>query len=130
MHASQQPRSRERSLRAPYYGIRYACLFLHGGQSRGCIWTLRHPHLIQPYLAHYDHLASHYGGPWCSPIPWWCTKQYLQVPDSPIYRKMQGLPVPNMVTIWSPHTEPPPYDFLNLYGACMQAPGAQKLGTR
>jgi hypothetical protein len=34
--------------------------------------TLRHPHLIQPYLAYYDHLASHYGGPWCSPIPWWC----------------------------------------------------------
>jgi hypothetical protein len=44
----------------------------YGGQSRGCIWTLRHPHLIQPYLAYYDHLASHYGGPCCSPIPWWC----------------------------------------------------------
>jgi hypothetical protein len=39
----------------------------YGGQSRGCIWTLRHPHLIQPYLAYYDHLASHYGGPWCPP---------------------------------------------------------------
>jgi hypothetical protein len=24
----------------------------YGGQSRGCIWTLRHPHLIQPYLAY------------------------------------------------------------------------------
>jgi hypothetical protein len=44
----------------------------YGGQSRKCIWTLRHPHLIQPYLAYYDYLASHYGGPWCSPIPWWC----------------------------------------------------------
>jgi hypothetical protein len=36
------------------------------------IWTLRHPHLIQPYLAYYEHLASQHGGPWCSPIPWWC----------------------------------------------------------
>jgi hypothetical protein len=39
----------------------------------GVFGALRHPHLIQPYLAYYDHLASHYaGGPWCSPIPWWC----------------------------------------------------------
>ena len=44
----------------------------YGGQSRGYIWTLRHPHLIQPYLAYYEHLASQHGGPWCSPIPWWC----------------------------------------------------------
>jgi hypothetical protein len=36
----------------------------------GKFGTLRHPHLIviQPYLAYYDHLASHYGGPSCSPI--------------------------------------------------------------
>jgi hypothetical protein len=27
----------------------------------GVFGTLRHPHLIQPYLAYYDHLASHYG---------------------------------------------------------------------
>jgi hypothetical protein len=33
----------------------------YGGQSRGCIWTLRHRHLIQPYLAYYDRLESHYG---------------------------------------------------------------------
>jgi hypothetical protein len=32
-----------------------------GQQRRGCIWTLRHPHIIQPYLAYYDHVASHYG---------------------------------------------------------------------
>ena len=30
----------------------------------GVFGTLRHPHLIQPYLAYYDHMASHYGGPW------------------------------------------------------------------
>ena len=51
----------------------------------GVFGTLRDPHLIQPYLAYYDHLASHYGGPWCSPIPWWCTKKHLQVSDPPIY---------------------------------------------
>ena len=38
----------------------------------GVFGTLRHPHLIRPYLAYYDHVASHDGGPWCSPIPWWC----------------------------------------------------------
>jgi hypothetical protein len=27
----------------------------------GVFGTLRHPHLIPPYLAYYDHLASHYG---------------------------------------------------------------------
>jgi hypothetical protein len=32
--------------------------------------TLRHPHLIQPYLAYYDHLVSHYGV--LGPIPCWC----------------------------------------------------------
>jgi hypothetical protein len=59
----------------------------YGGQSRGCIWTLRHPHLIQPYLAYYDHLASHYGGHWCPPIPWWCDWKNLHVPDLSIYIK-------------------------------------------
>ena len=29
---------------------------------------------------------------------------------------MVGLPVPNMLSMGSPYTEPPPYDFLNLYG--------------
>jgi hypothetical protein len=44
----------------------------YGGRSGGVFGTLRCPHLIPPYLAYYDQLASHYGGPWCSPIPWWC----------------------------------------------------------
>ena len=34
---------------------------------------------------------------------------------------MFGLPVPNVLIMGSPHTEPPPYDFLDLYGACLQA---------
>ena len=38
-------------------------------------------------------------------------------------RKIISLPVLSVLTIVSPHTEPPPYDFLNLYGACLQAPG-------
>ena len=38
----------------------------------GVFGTLRYLYLILPYLAYYDHLALHYGGPWCSPIPWWC----------------------------------------------------------
>ena len=90
---------------------------------------MRHPHLIQPYLAYYDHLASHYmyGGPWCPPIHWWCDKKHLKVPKSPIYGKMVGLLVPDMLTIGICHTKPPPYDFLNLYGACLQAPRTPKM---
>ena len=83
---------------------RMAMLCYYGGQSRRCIWTLRHPHLIQPYLAYYDHLASHYGGPWCPHIPCWCDQKHLQVPEPPIYGKMVGLPVPDMLTMGSPHT--------------------------
>jgi hypothetical protein len=51
----------------------------------GVFGTLRYPHLILPYLAYYGHLASQDGGPWCSPIPWWCTEKHLQVPGPPIY---------------------------------------------
>ena len=30
-------------------------------------------HLVRrvPYSAYYGHLATHYGGPWCSPTPCW-----------------------------------------------------------
>ena len=84
----------------------------------GVFGTLRHPHLIQPYLAYYDHLASHYGGPRCSPIPWWYDKEHLKVPEPTIYAKMVGLPVLSVLTMGSSHIKPPPYDFLNLYGAC------------
>ena len=28
---------------------------------------------ILPYSVCYGHIATHYGGPWCSPIPFWCT---------------------------------------------------------
>ena len=108
---------------------KFSMLFIssYGGQSRGCVWTLRHPHLIQPYLAYYDHLASHYGGPWCSPIPRWCDWKNLQVPEPPIHEKMIGLPILSVLTLGSPHTKPPPYDFLNLYGACLQASRTPKM---
>jgi hypothetical protein len=66
-------------------------------------------------------------GPWCSPIPWWCTEKHLQVPDPPIYVKLVGLPVLSVLTMGSLHTKPPPYDFLNLYGACLQAPRTPKM---
>ena len=44
----------------------------YGGRSRGVFGTLTYPHLIVPYLAYYGHLASYYGGPWCSHIRCWC----------------------------------------------------------
>jgi hypothetical protein len=102
----------------------YRC---YGGRSGGVFGTLTYPHLILPYSAYYGHLAVHCGGPWCPPIPWWCDKKHLKVPEPPIYGEMVGLPVPNMLTMGSLHTEPPPYDFLNLYGACLQAPRTPKM---
>jgi hypothetical protein len=83
----------------------------YGGLSGWVFGTLRYPHLILPYLAYYDHLASHYGGPWCSPIPWWCDQKHLHVPYPPIYKKMVGLLVLSVLTMGSPHTKVPPYDF-------------------
>ena len=46
-----------------------------------------------------------------------------------LYIKKVGLPVLSVLSMGSPHTctKPPPYDFLNLYGACMQAPRPQKI---
>jgi hypothetical protein len=99
----------------------------YGGRSGRVFGTLRYPHLILPYLAYYGHLASHYGGPWCSPIPLWCTEKHLQVPNPPIYVKLVGLPVLSVLTMGSLHTKPPPYDFLNWYGACLQAPRSPKM---
>ena len=45
----------------------------------------------------------------------------LQVPEPSIYVKMVGLTVLSVLTMVSPHTKPPPYDFLNLCGAYLQA---------
>jgi hypothetical protein len=87
---------------------------------RGVFGTLRHPHLILPYLAYYDHLVSHYGGPWRPPIHWCCNQKNSQVPESPVYRKMINLPVISVLTMKISHTKQPPYDFFNLYGACLQ----------
>ena len=44
----------------------------------------------------------------------------------PIYRKMVGVPVLSVLTIGICHTKPSPYEFLNLYGACMHAPRIPK----
>jgi hypothetical protein len=56
-------------------------------------------------------------------------EKYLQVPESSIYAKFQSLPVFSVLTIKNPHTKPPPYDFLNLYGApaCTEDPKIQVL---
>jgi hypothetical protein len=44
---------------------------------------------------------------------------------------MVGLMVLSVLTMGSLHTKPPPYDFLNLYGACLQAPaGTYTYGAR
>ena len=96
----------------------------------GVFGTLKHPHLIQPYLAYYDHLASQYGGPWCSPIAWWCNMKQSHVPEPPIYVKMVGLTVLSVLTMVSYRIKPPPYDFLNLYGACLQAPRTPNSSSR
>ena len=37
-------------------------------KAGGVFDTLTHPHLILLYSAYYGRLASHYGGPRCSPI--------------------------------------------------------------
>ena len=68
----------------------------------GVFGTLRYPHLMLPYSAYLGHLASHCGGPWCSPIPWWCDKKHLQVPEPSIYGEMVGLPVLSVLTtfVW------------------------------
>ena len=81
----------------------------YGGRSKGVFGTLTYPHLIRPYSAYYGHLASHYGGPRCSPITCWCDKKHFQVPEPPIYNKMVGLPVLSVLTMGSLHTKPPPY---------------------
>ena len=96
-------------------------------EVRGVFGTLTYPYLILPYSTHYGHLASHYEGPWCSPTAWWCNKKHLKVPKPPIYVKMVGLTVLSMLIMGSLHTKPPPYDFLNLYGACLHAPRTSKV---
>ena len=98
----------------------------YDSRSGGVFGTLTYPHLILPYSAYYGRLAAHYGGPRCSPITCWCDKRHLQVPEPPIYNKMVGLPVLSVLTMMSLHTKPPPYDFLNLYEACLQAPRTPK----
>ena len=50
----------------------------------------------------------------------------LQVAEPPIYVKMVGLTVLCVLTMVSYHIKPPPYDFLNLYGPCLQAPRTPK----
>jgi hypothetical protein len=114
------------------HNARPACCY--GGLSvwGGYFGTLTYPHLILSYSAYYGHLASHCGGPWCPRIPWWCDKKHLHRYLSHLYtcmKKMVGLPVPNILTTRSPHTQPPPYDFLNLYGARLQAPRTPKIQT-
>jgi hypothetical protein len=42
---------------------------------------------------------------------------------------MVNLLVLSVLTMRGPHTKPPPYDFLNLYGACLQAPRTPQLGS-
>jgi hypothetical protein len=105
----------------------HTCSSCYGGRSGRVFGTLRYPHLILPYLAYYDHIASQCGGHWCSPIPRWCNHKHLQVPGPPFYVNMGGLPVRSVLTMGGPHTKPPPYDFLNLYGACLQAPRTTKM---
>jgi hypothetical protein len=50
----------------------------------------------------------------------------LLVRAPPIYVKMVGIKVINVLTMDSLYTKPPPYGFLKLYGACMQAPRTPK----
>ena len=99
-------------------------------EVRGVFGTLTYPHLIRPYLAYYGHLASHYRGPWCSPIAWWCDMGQSLVPEQPIYVKMVGLTVLSVPTMVIYYIKAAPYDFLNLYGACLQAPRTPNPSSR
>jgi hypothetical protein len=42
-------------------------------------------------------------------------------------KKLVGLSVLSVLSMGVYYTKPPPYDFLNLYGACLQAPRTPKL---
>ena len=96
-------------------------------EVRGVFGALTYPGLILPYSAYYGHIESHYRGSWCSPTAWCCDKKHSQVPKPPIYLKMICLLVLSVLTMGIPHAKPPPYEFLNLYGACLQAPRTQKM---
>jgi hypothetical protein len=48
----------------------------------GVFGPLRHPHLLQPYSAYYDHLASHYGGPWRVVFPYTQVVQLEEFTDT------------------------------------------------
>jgi hypothetical protein len=50
------------------------------------------------------------------------------VPKPPFNVKIQNLPGFSVLTMKRPHTKPPPYDFLSLYGACMRCrlPGTEE----
>ena len=53
-----------------------AAMVAEVARGGGGIWysDIPSPNIV-PYLAYYGHLVSHYGGPWCSPISWWCDKK-------------------------------------------------------
>ena len=72
----------------------------YDSRSRGVLGTLTYPHLILPYSAYYDHIATHYGGHRCSPIPCWCNKRQLLVPAPPIYGKLVDLKVLSVLTTY------------------------------
>ena len=97
-------------------------------EVRGALGTLIYPHLIRPYSVYYGHIATQYGGPSCSPISCWCNTRQLLVPAPPIYEKVLGLKVFNVLNMGSLHTKPHSYDFFKLYGACLQAPTTPKFG--
>jgi hypothetical protein len=42
-------------------------------------------------------------------------------------QKLVGLTVFSVLIMGVYHTKPPPYDYLNLYGACLQAPRTPKM---
>ena len=95
-------------------------------EVRGVFGTLTYPHLILPYSAYYGHLESH--ALWgFLVLSSWCDKKHLHLPKPHIYVKMAGIPVLSVLTMGISYTKPPPYDFLNLYGACLQAPRTPKM---
>jgi hypothetical protein len=56
--------------------------------------------------------------------PFAVTGAAYQLKKKEVYR---FLPLLSVLTMGSRHTKPPPYDFLNLYGACLQAPMTPKV---
>jgi hypothetical protein len=86
----------------------------------GVLGTLIYPHLLWPPS------SALWGS---SVLPYFPVVQLktLKSTCNAYLCKMIGLPVLSVLTMENLYTKPPPHEFLNLYGACLQAPRTPKM---